>query len=140
MCQLTFLCIVGANLHRESVRIQNMETEAASLLINRSGSSRLEIGGHGLLVEVVDSDRKVIHFGCGFTLTQDQKVFTKHELVVPVPFVHGATEHALVEIGRALQIAHLERDVIDAIALESSSLSGTGSSRQHRQALNQLAP
>src|SRR5262245_21385535 len=78
------LWIVGADLHWESVRIENMKTVAASLLINRSGSSRLEIGSHGFLVEVVDSDREMVHFGCGLTLAQHQKVFTKHELVVPV--------------------------------------------------------
>src|SRR5215471_3560438 len=103
-----------------------METEAASLLINRRGSSRLKIGGHRFLVEVVDPDREMIHLGCWLTFAQDKKVFTKHELVVPVSFVHGATEYALIEIGRSLQIADLERDVIDTIALESRSLSGTG--------------
>src|SRR2546426_3393668 len=76
------LGIVRADLHRESVRIQDMETESASLLINRSGSPRLEIHGHGVLVEIVDSDREMIHFGGWFTWPQDQKVLTKHELVV----------------------------------------------------------
>src|SRR5437763_896340 len=92
------LRIVGADLHRESVWIHALETEAASLLVNRSGSTRLEIPGPGALVEVTASDRDVADFGCRITWPQDQKVFPKHELVVSIPFVHGATEHALVEI------------------------------------------
>src|SRR5262245_30521215 len=124
------LWIVRADLHRIPVWIENMKTEAPSLLINRSDSSRLEIGSHGFLLEVVDSDREMIDFGCRLTLAQDQEVLTKHELVVPVSFVHSATEYALVEIGRSLKIADLERDVVNTIALESRSLSGTGTSCQ----------
>ena len=75
-----------------------METEAASLLINRSGSSRLEIRAYGILVEVIDTDREMVHLSRRLTLAQDQKVFTEHELVVPVSFVHSATEYALIEI------------------------------------------
>src|SRR5215470_16161586 len=103
-----------------------METEATSLLINRSDSSRFKIGGHGFLLKVVDSDREMIHLGCGLPLAQDQKVFAKYELVVPVSFIHSASEYALIEIGGSLQIADLKRNVIDTIALESCSLSSSG--------------
>src|SRR5437867_7085481 len=133
------LRIVRANLHGESVRVQDMETEVASLFINRSSSSRFEIRSHGVLVEVVDSDREMVHFARWITWPQDEKVFSKHELVVSVAFVHSATENALVEIGRTLQIADVQRDMIDTVALESSSLRRAGAGRQQRQSLNQCS-
>ena len=114
-----------------------MKTEAASLLVNRSGPPRLEIRSHGVLVEVVDSDGEMVHFGRRCTRPQDQKVLPKHELVIPVPFVHRATEHALIEIGRSLQIADLQRDVVDTVTLESSRLRRTGTGCQHGQPLYQ---
>src|SRR2546422_10657836 len=117
-----------------------METEVASLLVNRSGSPRLQIRGHGVLVEVVDSDREMIYFALRITWPQNQKVFSKHELVVPVPFVHRATEHALIEIGGSLQVADLQRDVVDTVTLESSRLRRTGTGRQHGQPLYQRPP
>src|SRR5439155_4894320 len=83
---------IGADLHRVSVRIDHVETEAATLLVDRSHFPRLEIGSHGFLLEVVDSDREMIHFGCRLTLAQDQEVFAKHELVVSFSFVYFAIE------------------------------------------------
>ena len=117
-----------------------METEVASLLVNRSGSPRLQIRGHGVLGEVVDSDREMIYFALRITWPQNQKVFSKHELVVPVPFVHRATEHALIEIGGSLQVADEQRDVIDTVALEARCRRRTRSGRQQGQSLNQLSP
>src|SRR6266850_6141364 len=134
------LRVVGANLYRKSIRIQDMKTEAASLLVNRSGPPRLEIRSHRVLLEVVDSDREMVHFGRRSTRPQDQKVFSKHELVVPVPFVDGATEHALIKIGRSLQIADLQRNVVDAVTLESSRLRSTRTGCQHGQPLYQRPP
>ena len=99
---------IGADLYRESVRIDYMETEAASLLVNRSDAPRFEIGCHGFLLEVVYSDREMIHFGGRFTFAQDQKVLAEHELIVAFPLVYFAIEHALVEIGRSLQVADLQ--------------------------------
>src|SRR6267143_3109619 len=131
---------IGADLHRVSVRIQDVETEAASLLVDRSDSPSLEIRGHGFLLEVVDSDRDMVHFGWRITWAQDQKVFPKHQLVVSVPFVHSASEHALIEIGRSLQIADLQGHVIDTVALESRRLCRSGAGCQHRQSLNQRSP
>src|SRR5215510_11383002 len=84
---------IGADLHRESVRIDHMETGAASLLVNRSDPPRFEIRCHGFLLEVVDSDREMIHFGGWFTFAQDQKVLAEHELVIAFPLVYLAIEH-----------------------------------------------
>src|SRR5215831_20120482 len=115
----SLLRIVGANLHRKAVRIQHMETEVASLLVDGNGSARLEIRGDGVLIEVIGSDREMVHFARRVTRSQDQKILPKHELVVSVPFVHTTTENALVEIRRSLQIADEKRDMIDAVALKS---------------------
>jgi hypothetical protein len=59
--------IVCANLHREPIRIHDVETEAASLLVNRSGSPRLEIRNDGVLVEVVYSDCEMVYFAWRLT-------------------------------------------------------------------------
>jgi hypothetical protein len=117
-----------------------METEATTLLVNRSGSPRFEIRGHGVLIEVVDSDCKMVYFAWGITWSQDQKTFPKCKLVVPVPFVYGATECALIEIGGSLQIADEKRDVIDTVSLESRRRRRSRAGRQQSQSLNQLSP
>src|SRR5207245_11349293 len=93
-----------------------METEVPSLLFNRSGSPRLQIRGHGVLVEVVDSDREMIYFALRITWPQNQKVFSKHELVVPVTFVYRETEQALLEIGGSLQVDDEQRELIDSVS------------------------
>ena len=102
------LWIIGADLHWKFIRIQDVETEAAALLIDRRNAAGLEIRGYRVFVEVVDSDRQMVHFRGGFAGPQDEKVFSEHELIVSFPFVHCATEHALVEIRRSLQIADLQ--------------------------------
>src|SRR5262245_29609239 len=117
-----------------------METEAPSLLVDRSDFPCLEIGSDGFLVEVVHPDRKMIHFGCGLSFAQDQEVFAEHELVVTLSFIYFAVEHALIEIGRSLQIADLQRNVIDTVALKSRCFGGGGTGRQHGQSLYQCSP
>src|SRR5207249_6346275 len=99
------------------------------LLVDRSDFPGLEIGSDGFLLEVVDSDRKMIHFGCGLSFAQDQKVFTKHELVVTLSFAYFALEHTLIEIGRSLQVTDLQRNVIDTVTLEPRCLSRRGTAR-----------
>src|SRR5262249_17900490 len=89
----SLLWIVGANLHRKCVRSQHVETEGASLLVDGNGSARLEIRGDGVLIEVIDSDREMVHFTRRVTRPQDQIILPKHELVVSVPFVHTTTEN-----------------------------------------------
>ena len=111
--------IVAANLHRKPVRIEDVESEIASLLVDRRNSPRFEIRSDGVLIETVDSYGKMIHLAGRIPRPQDEEVLPKYELVVPVSFVHGTTEGALVEIGGTLQIADVQRDVIDAVALES---------------------
>jgi hypothetical protein len=69
--------IVCANLHWEPIRIHDVETEAASLLVNWSGSPRLEIRNDGVLVEVVDSDCEMVYFAWRLTWPQDQKALPK---------------------------------------------------------------
>ena len=104
-----------------------METEAAALLVNRSNSARFEIRGHGLLFEVVDSDREVINFAGRLAFPEDEKAFPEHELVIPLPFIDFATKCLLVVVGRSLQVADLQRDVIDPIPLESDGRRRLGS-------------
>jgi hypothetical protein len=128
---------IRADLHRESIRIDHMETETASLLVDRSDFSCLEISGHRLLVEVVDSDGKMIDFGRRLSFAQNQEVLPKHELVVSFSFVYFAIEYALIEIGRSLQIANLQRNVIDTAALKSRCVSRRSAGRQHGQSLYQ---
>src|SRR6266853_797751 len=64
--------IVCANLHREPIRIHDVETETASLFVDRSCPPRLEIRSHGVLVEVVDSDCDMVYFAWRLTWSQDQ--------------------------------------------------------------------
>jgi hypothetical protein len=96
-----------------------VETEAASLLVNRCGPPRLQVGSHRVFVEAVDSNREMVDFRSRVTRAQHQEVLPKHELIVPLSLVYFATKHALVEIGGPLQIADLQRNMIDAVALES---------------------
>ena len=96
-----------------------MESEIASLLVDRRNSPSFEISSNGILIETVDSDREMIHLAGRVPWPQNEEVLPKDELVIPVSLVHGTTEGALVEIRGALQIAHVYRDVIDAVALES---------------------
>jgi hypothetical protein len=110
------------------------------LLVNRSDSPRLEIRSHGILVEVVDSDPEMIYLARRIFCPQNQKVFPKHELVVSVPLVDRATECALVEIRGSFQIADEQRDVIDAVTLESRRLRGASARREHSQSLDQISP
>jgi len=65
-----------------------MKTRAATLLINRVGSARLEIHSHGILVEVVHSDCKMVYFAWRITWPKHQKILPEHQLVVPLTFVH----------------------------------------------------
>jgi hypothetical protein len=75
--------IVCANLHWEPIRIHDVETEAASMLVNRSGSPRLEIRNDGVLVEVVDSDCEMVYFAWRLTWPQDQKAFPNASWLFP---------------------------------------------------------
>src|SRR5216684_3842294 len=108
-----------------------MET-GASFFVFWSDTPRLEIRSHGFLLEVVHANRNMVHFRRRITRPQDEKVFPEHELVVPVPFVYSATEYFLVKIGRLLQIADEQRDVIDTVALEAGSFRDSGTGRQNR--------
>ena len=106
-----------------------METGPAFVIL-RSGAPRLEIRGHGRLVEVVVSDRYVVDPSGRLAFPHHDNGLPNYELVVAVPFIHGATDRALVEFGRLLQVAYLQGDVIDAISLESRRRRRAGSGRQ----------
>ena len=74
-----------------------MEAEIA-FIVFWSDPSCPQVGGHGLLVEVVYADSDVVYFARRFTRPQDEEVFAQHHLVTPVAFVDGTTEDPLVEI------------------------------------------
>src|ERR1041385_8914819 len=110
-----------------------MEPGATPLFVLRSDSPRFEIRSYRFLLEVVYANRKMVHFGRRISRPQDQKIFPKHELVIPVPFVYLAIKCLLVKIGGTLQIADLQRNVIDAVALKSCGLRRSRTGRQNRQ-------
>src|ERR1700719_3124546 len=112
-----------------------METVPA-FFVDRSDSPRLEIRCHGVLVEVVDSDGDVVYFARRLSWAEDQKAFPEHYLVIPIPFVHSAAQRVLVEIARTLQIADVQRNVIDTVSLESRRRHRTGTGRQQGQSLH----
>src|SRR5579872_5313049 len=90
--------IFGADeLQRESVRIHHMETDTA-LFILRSDAPRLQIRGHGFLVEVFDSDGDVVYLARRLAGAEDQEFLAQHDLVISVAFVNRATQYLLVEI------------------------------------------
>jgi hypothetical protein len=89
------LCV--NELYREPIRIHDVETDTTFFVL-WSDSLRLQIRGHGFLAEVFDSDGDMVDLAPRLTWPQDQKVFSKHYLVVPLPLVHSATQNALVEI------------------------------------------
>jgi len=74
-----------------------MKTSAATLLVNRSGSARLEIRSHRVFVEVVHSDCKMVDFARRIARSKHQKILPKRELVVPLAFVYCAAECALIK-------------------------------------------
>ena len=104
----------------------SQEVNQTVLLVDRSDSPRLKIGGGGFLIEVVDSDRQMIDRACGLSGPQDEKALPKYELVIALALVHLATEYTLVEIGGFLQIADLHGDVIDTAPLESGGRHSAG--------------
>ena len=80
---------------------------------------RPTIAAEALLRALADHGADYFFCKTGTDFPQNQKALPKHELVIPLPFVHSATEYALVVVGGSLQIADVHRDVIDRVSLES---------------------
>src|ERR1700736_6268540 len=98
-----------------------MKTGIASFL--RRGAALLQVFNDGVLVEVVDSNRKVVDRPGRAPAADGQMA------ALPEPqtdswgrFVlveHGQVEYALVKRRRARHIAHLNRDMIERAAFKS---------------------
>src|ERR1700674_3404012 len=88
------------NLQREPIWIDNVETfpGATLSLVDRIDAPRLNVRSYGVLVEVLNSDSNMAYSACGLARPQDEKACPKEYLVIPLPFVHGTIECALVEI------------------------------------------
>ena len=82
-----------------------------------------EVGDDSVLIEVIDADGEVVHFADGRTAAESDAAATDGDADFLVGLVAElAVKGSLIKLAGTLQVADVEREVIDAVAGEACGL------------------